>query len=114
MKYSLITMKPNVTRKYFYSELLDTTLRVWISMKARKCIMKAGSFDNYILNTKPHRIDSRFGLYVRGLMMQKKRNPDEFELPYIPGQAQIRKKKNHRWWSYRNLNPIYMPAHVKV
>ena len=85
MKYSVQTMKPNVMRKYFYSDVLDTTLRVWISMKARKCIMKQGSFDNYILNTRPKQIDSRFGIYIRDLMKQKLRNPEEFVLPYIPG-----------------------------
>jgi hypothetical protein len=26
---------------------------LFISMKARKCIMKKGSFDNYIMLTKP-------------------------------------------------------------
>jgi ribosomal protein L28 len=52
MKYSLVTMKPNVMRRSFFSEILGINLRVWVSMKARRCIMKKGSFDNYILNTR--------------------------------------------------------------
>ena len=46
-------------------------LRIWVSMKARRTIMKRGSFDNYILKTKPEQIDSKFGLYIRQLMRQK-------------------------------------------
>ena len=53
MKYSLITMKPNVMRRTFFSQILGMNLRVWVSMKARRNIMKKGSFDNYILTTKP-------------------------------------------------------------
>ena len=71
MKYSLITMKPNVMRKNLASEILGTNFRLWISMKARKCIMKAGSFDYYLLNTKPALIDSRMGLHLRMHIKQK-------------------------------------------
>lgn len=68
MKYSLITMKPNVMRRTFFSQILGMNLRVWVSMKARKTIMKKGSFDNYILRTKPEQLDSKFGMYIRNLM----------------------------------------------
>ena len=71
MKYSIQTMKPNVKRKNLYSEILDMQFGIFISTKARKCIMKAGSFDNYLLSTKPEVIDSRFGLYLRGLIKRK-------------------------------------------
>lgn len=40
-------------------------------MKARRCIMKAGSFDNYLLETKTKYIDSRMGLHLRNLMKKK-------------------------------------------
>lgn len=33
--------------------------------------MKAGSFDNYLLKTKPNKIDSKFGLHLRELIKQK-------------------------------------------
>ena len=68
MKYSLQTMKPNVNRKTLYSDVFKMAFRTYISTKARKCIIKAGSFDNYLLNTKPQLIDSRYGLYLRGLV----------------------------------------------
>ena len=45
-------------------------------MKARRCIMKAGSLDNYLLNTKPKMIGSKFGLYLREQIKSKARNPD--------------------------------------
>jgi hypothetical protein len=44
-------------------------------MKARRCIMKAGSLDNYLLNTNPKDIDSKFGLYLRDLIKEKIKNP---------------------------------------
>ena len=84
MKYSIQTMKPNVSRKNLYSSILGMDFRMWVSMKARKCIMKAGSFDNYLLTTKPATIDSRMGLHLRNQILKKKANPD-FVIPYIPG-----------------------------
>ena len=101
-------------RKWFYSDVLGISLRVWVSMHARRCIMKRGSFDNYLLNTKPKQIDSRFGLYIRGLMKDKMQNPETFVMPIIPGQAAVRKRFSSRWWSYRSRTPIYMPAHIKA
>ena len=86
MKWSLHTMKPNTCRRWFFSDILGMRIRVWISMKARRCIMKRGSFDNYILNTKPKQVDSKMGIYLRTLMIQKQKNPD-FKVPYIPGQC---------------------------
>jgi len=75
MKYSLVTMKPNVMRRTFFSQILGMHLRVWVSMKARRTIMKRGSFDNYILKTKPEQLDSKFGLFIRQLMRQKQKDP---------------------------------------
>ena len=78
MKYRIETAKPNITKKSLHSDILDKDFKLWISMKTRKCIMKAGSLDNYLLNTKPKRIGSKFGLYLRDLIIQKKKNPDTF------------------------------------
>ena len=113
MKYSIQTMKPNVARKTLYSETLDTSFRLYISMKARRCIMKAGSFDNYLLNTKPDIIDSRLGLHIRGLIKQAQRDPN-FAMPYVPGQASMPKTKQTKNWMYRNTPAIYMPTNVKM
>lgn len=113
MKYSIQTMKPNVTRKNLHSEILDMQFHIWISMKARKCIMKCGSFDNYLLNTKPEKIDSRFGLHIRNLLIQKRKNP-EFVVPYIPGQASLPRTRVTKSWEYRNTPAIYMPTNVRM
>ena len=48
--------------------MLAKNFKMDISIKARKCIMKAGSLDNYLLQTKPEDIDSKFGLYLRSLI----------------------------------------------
>jgi len=106
-------MKPNVSRKNLHSEILDMQFHIWISMKARKCIMKCGSFDNYLLNTNPKRIDSRFGLHIRNLIIQKRKNPD-FVIPYISGQASLPKTKVTKSWEYRNTPAIYMPTNVRM
>ena len=58
MKKSIVTMKPNVMNKKLRSDILNQNFKIEISMKARKCIMKAGSLDKYLLNTKPSNIDS--------------------------------------------------------
>ena len=84
MKYSLVTMKPNTMRRTFFSQILGMQLRVWVSMKARKTIMKKGSFDNYILGTKSKQLDSKFGELLRSLM-KKKLKDSKFEVPLIAG-----------------------------
>ena len=40
MKYRIETMKPNITKKKLRSDILGMDFKMWISMKARKCIMK--------------------------------------------------------------------------
>jgi ribosomal protein L28 len=71
MKYRIETQKPNIFKKKLRSDILGSDFKIWISTKARKCIMKAGSLDNYLLSTKPEQIGSNFGLYLRGLIMEK-------------------------------------------
>jgi large subunit ribosomal protein L28 len=68
MKKSIVTMKPNVKSRNLHSEVLQQSFKLDITMKARKCIIKAGSLDNYLLRTKPQDIDSKFGLYLRSLI----------------------------------------------
>jgi large subunit ribosomal protein L28 len=65
-------MKPNVKTRNLHSDVLNQDFKLDITMKARKCIIKAGSLDNYLLNTKPADIDSKFGLYLRELIQRKK------------------------------------------
>lgn len=106
-------MKPNVKRKNLYSDILDMKFSMWISTKARKCIMKSGSFDNYLISTKPEVIDSRMGLYLRGLIKRKQSDP-EFEVPYIPGQASMPRTRVTKHWEYKSVPAIYMPKNVRI
>jgi ribosomal protein L28 len=101
MKYRIETQKPNIKKKTLKSEILNQEFKLWISMKARKCIMKAGSLDNYLLNTKPKDISSKFGLYIRELLIQKQKNPETFKLNYIPGTSQASKTRKTQTWEYR-------------
>ena len=77
-------MKPNIMRKTFFSQILGLNLRVWVSMKARRTIMKRGSFDNYILHTNPAHIDSKFGILLRSIMKKKLKDP-KYTVPMIAG-----------------------------
>ena len=86
-KYRLETAKPNIVRRQLYSNILGMNFRLWMSMKARKCIIKAGSLDNYLLTTKPKYLDSKYGLYLKELIKKKKQNPD-FKPGYILGTAE--------------------------
>ena len=113
MKWSNITMQPNIMRKSFYSQILQQHFRLFISMKARKCIMKKGSFDNYIMLTKPAQIDSKFGLYLKKLMEQKKADPT-FKVPYIVGTATVAKTRKSQYWEYHNVPSIHVPLNVRV
>jgi ribosomal protein L28 len=113
MKKSIITKKPNVKSRNLHSEVLEQDFKLNISIKARKCIIKAGSLDNYLMNTKPEDIDSKFGLYLRDLIKQKKADP-EFAVPYIKGQAKLPRSRKTSVWEYKQIPAIYMPAHAKV
>mgnify|MGYP006112045129 CR=1 FL=1 len=68
MKYRIETQKPNIYKKVLHSDILNKDFKLYISMKTRKCIMKCGSLDNYLLNTKPKYIDSKFGLYLKDVL----------------------------------------------
>ena len=102
-------MKPNIMRKFFFSPILGLKLRIWISMKARKTIMKKGSFDNYILHTNPKYLNSKFGIYIRQLMIKKLKDPN-MPLPIIPGHNTVRNAaRGGKHWSKKNYPTIYMP-----
>jgi len=68
--------------RVYFSKILNQNLRITMSMKAFRCIRKMGSFDNYILVTKPKDLDSKFGEYLRELMLRKINDP-EYRLPYV-------------------------------
>ena len=93
-------MKPNVKSRTLHSSILGQSFKLDITTKARKCIMKAGSLDNYLLNTKPTDIGSRFGLHLRDLIRKKQANP-EFEIPYIKGTAKLPRTRKTKVWEYK-------------
>lgn len=113
MKWSLITMTPNVMRRRLHSDLLNMSFRLWISMKARKCIMKAGSLDNYLMNTKPKVLDSKMALLLRDMVLAKKKNPD-YVPAYLPGQANVKRTRKTKLWDYKNVPAMYMTATQKL
>ena len=113
MKYSIQRMKPNVNRKRLHSDILGMSFQVWISTKARKCIIKAGSLDKYLQTTRAEHIDTRFGLYLKDLI-RKKTKDSNFEVPYIPGQADLKRTRKTQNWQYRNMPAVYMPTHVRM
>lgn len=82
-------------------------------MKARKCIIKAGSLDKYLLSTKPQEIDSKFGLLLRNYVMKKKADPT-WEVPYIPGTAKLTRSRQTTIWEYKQIPAVYMSAKIKV
>ena len=86
------TLKPNVHKKTYYSEILGQKIKLPVSTKAMKCIVKAGCLDNYILYTKPEVLNSTYGEYLRDLMKKKQADP-EFEIGHIKLQAWARKNR---------------------
>lgn len=93
-------MMPNVKSRTLYSEILNQSFKLEISMKARRCIMKAGSLDKYLLKTKPADIDSRFGMYLRELI-KKKQADANFVVPYIKGSAKLPRSRKTSIWEYK-------------
>lgn len=72
-------------------------MRFTISKKAERCITKMGSIDNYILCTKPKDLDSKYGEYLRTIMLRKINDP-EYRLPYILGtNRKLRIRKYYRY-----------------
>lgn len=73
-----------------------------------------GSFDNYILCTKPYNLDSKYGEYLRELMLRKI-NDKNFRIPYIVGTNRKFKTKNFRKHEYINsVGKITIPKDVKA
>jgi large subunit ribosomal protein L28 len=113
MKKSIVTMKPNVKSRRLRSDILNMSFKLEITTKARKCIMKAGSLDNYLLTTNPRDIDSKFGMYLRSLLKRKKVDPN-FAVPYIKGTAKLPRSRKTSVWEYKQIPAMYMPANVRV
>ena len=86
----------NKIKRSFQSEILGQSIFTTVSSKALKTINKMGSFDNYILCTTPKNLDSKYGEYLRELMLRKINDP-HFRIPYIIGtNRKLRIKKYQR------------------
>lgn len=65
------TWKPNVQWVKLYSETLNARLRVKATQKALRCIDKAGGLDNYLLKTEDKKLDSKFALRLRRIIIDR-------------------------------------------
>ena len=75
--------------------------------------MKAGSFDNYLLQTKPQDIGSKMGLHLRDLIKRKKADPT-LKIGYVPGTAKLPRTRKTTAFEHRRIPAMYMPAHIKA
>jgi hypothetical protein len=92
---------------------LGQNIFVTVSRKAFRTIEKMGSFDNYILCTKPYNLDSKYGEYLRELMLRKI-NDKNFRIPYIIGTNRKMRVKNFRKHEYINsMDKIMIPKDFK-
>ena len=76
--------------------------------------MKAGSLDNYLITTKPALIGSKFGLYLRDIIIEKKKNPETFKYDYIPGSSKGKRTRKTKLFKYRQMPAMYTPASIRA
>jgi hypothetical protein len=96
---------------------LNQDFYIWISMKTRRCIMKAGSLDFYLLNSHPKKIDSKFGVFLRDLIKEKQKERAqglESEVAYIPGTARQARSRKTKLFEYKRIPTMYVPSHVRA
>jgi len=111
-KKTKVTKRPNYNYKRLYSDILQMYIRLPITTTALKNIVKKGCLDNYILLTKEKKMNSKMGMFLRNLMLQKMKNPN-FIVPYIPFQATPGNSRRRRAKYMTNLPSVYIPLHVK-
>jgi hypothetical protein len=70
---------------------------------------KMGSFDTYILCTKPKNLDSKYGEYLRELMLRKI-NDSNFRMPYVIGTNRKLRIKSYKKKMYiEGLKKLTIP-----
>ncbi len=74
--------KPGVVSKWFKSETLGRKFKLFVTNKARRCILKAGGLDEYLLNTKDSTLCSKLGSELKQAIKAKNNDP-EMRVPYI-------------------------------
>jgi len=69
--------------KTFWSDALNRSLRLSVTMKALRTIRKKGCLDTYLLTTSPRDMRSRMGELLKMHITKKLLDP-EYQVPYIP------------------------------
>ncbi len=57
---------PNVHYVKLFSEILGLRVRVKATSQVLRIVDKLGGLDNYLLKYKPEKLDSQFGVWLRG------------------------------------------------
>jgi len=105
MKYRIETAKPNIYKKSLKSEILNKQFKLWITMKTRKCIMKAGSFDNYLLTTKPIKLIVSLDFIWENLSSKNKKILKTLSLDIFQELQQAKDPEELRYGSINNCQP---------
>ena len=106
------TKKPNVNKITYFSKILQTNFKLFVSTKAMKTIVRFGSFDNYILNTHHTKLRSQYGLYLKGLMRKKLKNP-KMDIGYIYLTSWARKNRWQQNSKFKNQSSIFIPMNIR-
>lgn len=59
---------PNVQKKNYFSDILETTINIRLTTAAMRCIDKAGGFDAYIYHTPEKKLQSKLGMALKRRM----------------------------------------------
>ena len=72
---------PNVQKKNYYSDVLNTSLTLRVTTAAMRCIDKAGGFDAYIYHTPEAKLNSKLGMALKQRLFAVLQNHPEIEAP---------------------------------
>ena len=76
VRHSRRTWAPNTISKRLWSDALDRRIRVTLTANVLRTIDLKGGLDNYLLETKNAKIDSRFGLELKQAVLRAKLDKD--------------------------------------
>ena len=62
--------RPNIQKKKYFSEILDTTVDIRLTTAAMRWIDKAGGFDSYIYHTPEKNLQSKLGMALKTRMKE--------------------------------------------
>ncbi|EGR30540.1 hypothetical protein IMG5_129580 [Ichthyophthirius multifiliis] len=102
----------NVRKKYLQSDILKQKIHLRLSTKAIRCIDKYGGLDNYILLTRPKKMDSLYGEYLRRLMMYKLQD-SKFNPQYIAKSKPVSFKIQRRHLKFQKKLDIWQPTEIR-